>query len=473
MTMLHVDLCVIGAGSGGLSTAAVAVQMGASVALVEAGKMGGDCLNYGCVPSKSLLAAARRAQDMREAEQFGLSAMEVSVDFSKVMAHVHGVIQTLSANDSVERFTKLGVQVIQKPGTFKDSRTLLAGDTIIKARRFVIATGSSPAIPPIPGLEKVPFYTNETIFDVIKKPEHLIVIGGGPIGCELAQAFLLLGTRVTLLEAFNILPRDEEDLVGVLREELIKNGLTLHERVKITQVNQREGQIDIVFEKEGQQQIVTGSDLLVATGRQANIQGLNLEAAGVCYSKKGIDVNASLRTSNKYIYAIGDVVGPYQFTHMANYHAGIVIKNILFRWPAKVNYYAVPWVTYTGPELAHVGLSSREALKQFPDARVLTWDFTENDRAQAEHRTRGKIKVVTTAKGKILGVSLLGPHAGELLLPWILAVQDKKHIRTMTDVIVPYPTLSEISKRVAGEFYTSLLFSNRIRKLVRFLRIFG
>lgn len=471
--MKTVDICVIGAGSSGLSVAAGASQMGATVALVEAGKMGGDCLNYGCIPSKSLIAAAKAAQDFRTAEQFGIQSTEPQVDFIKVMAHVHDVIKTISVNDSVERFTKLGVKVIQAEGKFIDDKTLAAGGETIKARRFVIATGSSPAIPPIPGLDQVSFYTNETIFDIQKKPEHLIVIGGGPIGCELAQAFLFLGSKVTVLEAFNILPRDEQDLVGMLRTHLLQQGLAIHEGLKITRVEQLENQIEIKFEKNGQEQTIHGSDLLVATGRRPNVQHLNLEAASVRYSSKGIEVNAKLKTSNKRIYAIGDVIGSYQFTHIANYHAGIVIRNILFRLPAKIDYHAIPWVTYTEPELAHVGQSVADALKENHNAKILMWDFKENDRAQTEHKTFGKIKVITNARGKILGATILGSHAGELILPWIMAIQENKSIKSMTNVIVPYPTLNEISKRVAGEFYTPMLFSERTKKLVRFLRIFG
>lgn len=470
---LKVDICVIGAGSGGLSVAAGAVQMGATVALVESGKMGGDCLNYGCVPSKSLLAAAKVAQGFREAEQFGIQSIEPQIDIEKVMGHVHGVMKTLSWNDSVERFTQLGVKVIQVHAEFVGKKVIKAGDTTILARRVVIATGSSPAIPPIPGLDKTPYYTNETIFYLAYKPDHLIVIGGGPIGCELAQAFLMLGIKVTILEASNILPHDEPDLVDILRNHLIKQGLTIHEKVKITRITKNNHQIEIQLENDGKKQIITGSDLLVATGRRANVEGLNLESAGIRFSSKGIDVNAKLQTSNKHVYAIGDVAGGYQFTHIANYHAGIVLRNILFRLPAKVDYRAVPWVTYMEPKLAHVGLTFAEAQKKDSKAKIITWDFSENDRAQTEHLTLGKIKVITSAKGKIYGVSILGPQAGDLLVPWISAIQENKSIRSMTNFIIPYPTLSEINKRVAGEFYTPMLFSTRVKKLIRFLSWFG
>jgi pyruvate/2-oxoglutarate dehydrogenase complex dihydrolipoamide dehydrogenase (E3) component len=469
---LTADLCIIGAGAGGLTVAAVAAQMGLSVVLVESEKMGGDCLNYGCVPSKSLLAAARVARSFRTANQFGIQSIEPQVDFSKVAAHIQSVIDAIAVHDSVERFTQLGVTVIQAPGKFIDKNTLSAGNTIIKARRYVIATGSSPMVPPIPGLDTVSYLTNETIFGLQEKPQHLIVIGGGPIGCELAQAFVSLGVKVTILEIFKILPHDEPELVETLKQQFITDGLSLYEGIKVLHIKNSGKQIEITIENQGQQQTINGSHLLVATGRKPNISDLNLDAANIAHNPKGIQVDARLRTTQAHIFAIGDVAGPYQFTHMANYQAGIVIQNILFRWPAKADYKIVPWITYTYPELAHVGLSIQEALKIEPHAKVLSCPFADNDRAQTEHETTGQIKIITTPRGCILGVSILGAHAGELILPWVIAIREKKTVRSLANVIVPYPTLSEISKRVAGQFYTPMLFSNRIKWLVRLLQRF-
>lgn len=467
-----IDIAVIGAGAGGLSISAGAVQMGASVALIESGKMGGDCLNYGCIPSKSLLAAAKAANTMRLAAQFGLTPVEPKVNIEKVMASVQSVIADIAVNDSVERFEKLGVQVIQEKGYFQDDTTLRAGDTLIKAKRYVIATGSTPAIPPIPGLDKVPFFTNESIFTLQKTPSHLIVIGGGPIGCELAQAFLLLGIKVTLVEAFKILPRDEQDLVELLRTQLLMQGLNLLENTKTVEIKQNNNEIYVTIQNLQQTQTLIGSHLLVATGRQPNVNSLHLDAAGVQYSNKGIQVDRHLRTTNKKIYAIGDVIGGYQFTHLANYHAGIVLRNLLFRLPVKVDYRAVPWVTYTHPELAHVGLTSEEANKQNLKTTIVEWQFSENDRANTEHETLGKIKVITHKRGKIVGVSILGPHSGELIAPWVSAIKNCKSMSWMADMIVPYPTLSEINKRVAGEYYTPMLFSPRTKWLVKLLKWF-
>jgi len=474
-TRIEADIAVIGGGSGGLSVAAGASQMGANVVLIEHNKMGGDCLNVGCVPSKSLLAAAKSVYQIQQTEKFGVSTQEIEIDFSKVMQHVKSVINAIASNDSVERFEGLGVKVILSDAKFLNLNTIIAGEYEVTAKRFVIATGSSPFVPPIPGLKDVEFYTNETIFDLTEKPSHLIIIGGGPIGCELAQAFLMLGCKVTVLEMFNILPRDDADLVKILQKNFIDQGLEIHENIKILEILKDDvNKIAINIESQGERKTISGSHILVATGRRPIINTLNLESAKVDYSPKGIQVDQYLRTSNKKIYAIGDCAGPYLFTHIAGYHAGIVIKNILFKLFAKVDYSVVPWVTYTEPEFAQVGLIEKEAVQKYKDCRVLIWDFVENDRAQTEKETMGKIKVITDKKGNILGVSILGKNAGELLLPWIILMQNKLKISKMTDCIVPYPTLSEISKRAAGQFYTPFLFSDKMKKWVRLIqRIFG
>ncbi|OGT31175.1 MAG: dihydrolipoamide dehydrogenase [Gammaproteobacteria bacterium RIFCSPHIGHO2_12_FULL_35_23] len=471
--VIQCDIVIIGGGAGGLSVAAGASQLGAKVVLVESGKMGGDCLNYGCVPSKSLLSAAKAFYHVKTAEYFGAQIDSLKLDFSKVMQYVHHVIATLEKNDSVERFESLGVKVIQALGKFIDNRTLQAGDMIIKAKRFVIATGSSAFLPSISGLDQIPYETNETIFDLKVQPKHLIVIGGGPIGCELAQAFAMLGSQVTILEGFRLLPKDDVDCVTIVRKQLENMGIHIYEHIKVQQVSkQADEEILVTIEKDGYIQQISGTRILISTGRCANVQGLDLEKAGVVYSPKGIVVDARLQSSNKKIFAIGDVIGSYQFTHVANYHAGIVLRNILFRLRAKVDYRAVPWVTYTEPEMAHVGLTLEEAQK-LPNIQVTEWNFNENDRAQTEHEITGKIKVITDRKAKILGVTIVGSKAGELILPWVIAIREKKTLRSFTETIVPYPTLSEISKRVAGKFYTAKLFSSKTRWLVRLLLKLG
>ena len=464
------DLCVIGAGSAGLAVAAGAVQMGAEVVLIEKGRMGGDCLNYGCVPSKSLIAASKAAQTVRTAARFGVNGHEPAIDFQAVHDHVMGVIAAIAPHDSAERFAGLGVKVVRAPAHFVGPHEVAAGEARITARRFVVATGSSPALPPVPGLAEAPHLTNETVFDLTERPEHLIVLGGGPIGCELAQAQRRLGARVTLLELFTILPKDDPAAVEVVRRQLLAEGIDLREQVAVTGVEREGNGVAITLEQAGVQERLTGSHLLVAAGRRANVEGLGLAAAGVEHSPKGIKVDARLRTTNRRIYAIGDVAGGLQFTHVAGYHAGIVIRNALFRLPARVDTSAVPWVTYTEPELAQVGLGEAAARERGLEVEVLTWPFAENDRAQAERATAGFVKVLVGRRGRILGATIVGERAGELIQPWVLAISTGQRIGSMAQFVAPYPTLGEASKRAAGSHYTPKLFSERTRRIVRFLQ---
>ena len=472
--LIDADVCVIGAGSAGLSVAAGAAQMGARTVLIEGHRMGGDCLNTGCVPSKSLLAAAKAAYASRNAHRFGIELDEPRIDFAATNRYVHSVIATIAPHDSVERFTALGCRVIQARGRFIDRRTVVAGDVTVRARRFVIASGSRPFIPPIEGLGSVPFFTNETIFDNAVLPDHLIVIGAGPIGCEMAQAHRRLGAKVTVLDLARMLPKDDPEAVEVVRQRFRAEGIEMGEMVKIRRVEKRDSALAVVLTDGKQERYIEGTHLLVATGRAANVGNLGLEAAGVRYSPKGIEVDARLRTSNKRIFAAGDVIGGYQFTHVASYHAGIVLRNALFRLPAKRSSKALPWVTYTDPELAQVGLSEMDARKIHGDTiRVVRAEFDENDRAQTEGSPLGFLKAVVTKRGRILGATIVGPHAGELILPWVLAISKGHKIGDIAGLIAPYPPLSEISKRAAGSFFTPLLFSARTRWLVRFLGAFG
>ena len=464
---IKADIAVIGAGSGGLSVAAGAAQMGARTVLVEKGRMGGDCLNYGCVPSKALIAAAQAANTVRHSDRFGVNGHEPEIDFAAVHEHVHGVIAAIAPHDSVERFEGLGVEVIQGAGRFTGPREIEVDGQRVRARRFVIATGSSAAVPPIPGLDDVPYLTNETIFDLTDRPEHLIVIGGGPIGAELAQAHRRLGAEATILEMARILGKDDPEVTEIVRQRLADEGVAMLEGISISSVARDGNGIAVSIEQDGQERTVGGSHLLVAAGRRANVDGLNLDAAGIDYSPRGITVDARLRTTNKRVFATGDVAGDHQFTHVAGYHAGIVIRNALFSLPAKANHDAVPWVTYTDPEIAHVGLTEAQAREKHGHAiRVVRWSFAENDRAQAERETDGLIKVVVGPKGRILGASIAGPHAGELLQPWVLAIGQGLKIGAMANIIAPYPTLGEVNKRAAGSYYTPTLFSDRTRKVV-------
>ncbi|UKV14837.1 FAD-dependent oxidoreductase [Thalassospiraceae bacterium SW-3-3] len=472
--VIKTDICVIGAGSGGLSVAAGAVQMGAKVVLIEKGKMGGDCLNTGCVPSKALLAASHAASNARAASQFGVTTGPVSTNFAHAMDHVRSVIADIAPHDSVERFEKLGCTVIQAEARFTGPGEVIADGKRVKAKRFVIATGSRASVPPIDGIADVPFFTNETIFENRTCPDHLIIIGGGPIGLEMAQAHRELGAKVTVIEMLTILPKDDHDLVSVVRDELEAAGISLYEKVKTKRIETHNGQTRVMIERDGTEITIEGSHLLVATGRKPTVDNLGLDEAAVTYSPRGIEVDNRLRTSNRKIFAIGDVTGGLQFTHMAGYDAGIVIRNALFRLPAKIDHSAVPWVTYTSPELAQVGLSETSAREKFGDAiRVVTWTYAENDRARAEARTKGFIKVVTTPKGKILGAGIVGHQAGELIGLWSLAISKKMKIGAIVGMIAPYPTLGELSKRVAGAWYTPSLFNDRTRKIVRFLLKLG
>jgi pyruvate/2-oxoglutarate dehydrogenase complex dihydrolipoamide dehydrogenase (E3) component len=420
--------------------------------LIEAGKMGGECLNRGCVPSKALLAAADRAETIRGVGTFGIAVDGMSIDFAAVHRRVHDVIAAIAPHDSVERFEGLGVRVIPETARFTGPDEVEAGGMRIRARRFVVATGSKPLVPPIPGIDRVRVHTNETIFDNDRLPAHLIVIGGGPIGCELAQAHRRLGSRVTILEREVILPRDDPELVDILRTRLRAEGIAVHERAELASVEPAGQGIAVAVKLDGALQRLDGDMLLVAAGRQADVSTLALEKAGIAFTPKGITVDRRLRTTNSRVFAIGDVTGSYQFTHVAGYHAGIVIRNALFRLPAKVDTRAIPWVTFTDPELAHVGLGEAQARKQGGDVRVLRWPYAENDRAQAEGATEGLAKVVTTRRGKVLGASILGASAGELIHAWVLAVGRGIGIGAMANMIAPYPTLGEVNKRAAGAF---------------------
>jgi pyruvate/2-oxoglutarate dehydrogenase complex dihydrolipoamide dehydrogenase (E3) component len=465
------DICVIGAGSGGLSVAAAAAAFGVPVVLIEKGKMGGECLNTGCVPSKSLIAAGKRARAITEAAAFGVSTQAADIDFAKVHRHVHGVIAAIAPNDSKERFNGLGVRVIEGAARFKDRNTVVVNATEIVARRFVVATGSSPALPPIAGLDHVPYLTNETVFDLAARPEHLIVIGAGAIGLELAQAFRRLGSAVTVLEAAEPLAREDKECAAIVLDALAREGVTIRSHVAIARVEAAGAKIKAVL-GDGETAI-EGSHLLIAAGRKANTEGLALEAARIACDRNGIKVNKGLKTSNRRVYAIGDVAGRGQFTHLANYHAGLVIRNALFRLPVKVNADLVPRVTYTDPELAHVGLAESEARKRRIAIRVLRWPYHENDRAQTECETVGHIKVLTDRRGKILGATIVGAAAGELITAWTLAISQGLNIRALAGMIVPYPTLAEIGKRAAVTYFLPSVTSVWVRRIIVFLRRFG
>ena len=466
---LRADICVIGAGAAGLSVAAGCAQLGARTVLIERGAMGGDCLNTGCVPSKAMLAAGHAAQIVRTAGRFGIAADGPAVDFAAVHRHVHDVIARIAPLDSVSRFRALGVTVIQGSARFTGPDAVEVAGRRIVSRRFVVATGSRAVAPPVPGLAEAPYLTNETIFDLTECPDRLLIMGGGPIGCELAQAHRRLGARVAIVEMAHLLGRDDPEAADVVRRQLQREGIEILEGARVERVATRDGGIELtVGRADGTETTLAGSHLLVAAGRAPVVDGLDLDRAGVAVGRTGITVDASLRTTNRRIFAAGDVAGGPQFTHAAGHHAGVLVRRLLFRmaW-AKVDWRALPWVTYTEPELAHVGLTEAQAAERHGRLSVLRWSFAENDRAQAERCTDGHMKVVATPKGRILGATIVGAHAGELIHPWVLAIQNGLGLARMAGYIAPYPTLGEIGKRTASSFYAPKLFSRQTRRIVR------
>jgi pyruvate/2-oxoglutarate dehydrogenase complex dihydrolipoamide dehydrogenase (E3) component len=468
MEKIKSDILVIGGGSGGLSVAAGAVQMGASVVLLEAHKMGGDCLNYGCVPSKAILASAKTAYTMSHAEQFGIANVSPSVDYGAAKDHVADVIRQIEPLDSVERFEGLGVRVIQEFGKFVSPTEVEAGDYRITARRVIIATGSSPFVPPIPGLDAVPYITNETLWELREQPEHLLVVGGGPIGMEMAQAHRRLGSKVTVIEGAKALGKDDPEMAEIVLENLRAEGIEIAEDALAKEVRGKAGAIEVETQ-DGR--IFKGSHVLVAVGRKANTGGLDLDNAGIKTTRTGIEVDASLRTTNKKVYAIGDAAGGLQFTHVAGYHAGVIIRSALFGLPSKATNRHIPWATYTQPELAQVGLTEAQAKKEHGiNVEVVRFHFSHNDRAIAERKTKGLIKVMVV-KGRPVGVSIAGEQAGELINLWALVIANKMKMSQVAAMVAPYPTIGELNKRAAGAYFSPRLFeSDTVKKVVGFVQ---
>lgn len=468
MNRIKTDILIIGAGSGGLSVAAGAVQMGADVVLLEGHEMGGDCLNYGCVPSKALIASGKAAHAQRHAAPYGVANAPGTVDYAAAKDHVADVIAQIAPVDSQERFEGLGVKVIRAYGRFISRDEVQAGDTVIKARRIVIATGSSPLVPPIPGLDTVPYETNETLFKLREKPDHLLIIGGGPIGMEMAQAHLRLGCKVTVIEGMKALGKDDPETARVVLDTLRDEGVVIEENATAAEVRGTAGKIEVEA-KDGR--IFKGSHLLIAVGRKANTDKLDLDKAGIEPAKGGIKVDASLRTTNRKVYAIGDVAGGLQFTHVAGYHAGVIIRSMLFGLPSRAKTSHIPWATYTDPELAQVGLTEAEAREKHGDRlEVVRFHYEHNDRALAERKTKGFIKVMVV-KGRPVGASIVGHQAGELIGLWALALANGMKMSQIAAMVAPYPTIGEVNKRAAGAYFSLRLFeSDLVKRVVRFVQ---
>lgn len=467
------DITVIGGGAAGLSVAAGAAQLGLKVALVEREqRLGGDCLHHGCVPSKTLIHSARVAHLMRRAGEFGLEPCEPRVDLGKVMGRVQAVIDSVERHDSVERFQGLGVKVLIGRPWFRSARELEVEGVTLQSRKFVIATGSRAAVPPIPGLREAGFLTNVEAFQLKDLPGRLAVIGGGPIGLEFAQTFQRLGSKVIVLEGLDCILGRREDLeVSCLLTDILKQeGLDVRLGVKVVGAGRGPEGKYLAIQGNGGEQRVEADEILVATGRSPNVEGMNLEAAGVEYDKKGIQVDGHLRTTTRNIWACGDVIGSYQFTHVAGYHAGIVIRNAVFHLWSKVDHRVVPWTTFTDPELARVGLTEAEARDRHgDDIRIYRQPFGDVDRAEAEGETKGLLKLVCTPSGEILGVHLLGPNAGDLLPEFVLAMKSGLGLKAISDAIHVYPTLAQVNRQAVNQHFAAKLFSPLVRRVAHFL----
>ncbi len=466
--MPEFDLAVIGAGASGLSVTAVAAQLGVRVALIERDRMGGDCLNFGCVPSKALLAASHAAQGARAAGRFGIRLPQPQIDWEAVQEHVRSVVAAIAPADSEARFRALGATVLRGEARFVAPDALLVNDRHVAARRIVIAAGSTAAVPPIPGLEQVPYLTNTTVFGLRERPEHLLILGGGPIGLEMADAFAGLGSRVTIVEAATIASKEDPELAAGLRDCLAARGITILESANVASV---EPGLALVL-ADGSR--VVGSHLLVAVGRQPNLEALDLAAGNIRTSRAGIATDRGLRSpTNRRVYAVGDIadpegIGPRAFTHVGSYHAGIVIRRALFRLPARIDYAALPRVTYTQPELAQVGMTEAEARAAGHRVSILRWPLADNDRGTAERDTVGLVKLVV-ADSRVLGAGVLAPNAGEMIGLWTLAIAQRAKLGVLASLIVPYPTRSEAGKRAASSFFVPRLFAPRAKMLVRLL----
>jgi pyruvate/2-oxoglutarate dehydrogenase complex dihydrolipoamide dehydrogenase (E3) component len=467
---LKPEICVIGGGPGGLSVAAAAAAFDFSSVLIEKGPMGGESLNRGSIPAQALIAAAERANAVRTSAQFGIKTGRFTVDFAAVNAYARRVVGALAPNAARERLAGLGVNVVAAEAHFTDPRTVFAGGVTIRARRFVIATGSSPIIPAIPGLLGVPYLTEETIFGLSETPRHLIVVGAGPVGLELAQAFRRLGSEVTVVESAMPLSGADPEAAAVVLGALVREGVKLRTGVAIEKVCRALGKVQVGLAAPEGMETIEGSHLLIAAGRRPNVEELNLDAAGVLTTPRGITLDAYMRTTNKRIYAAGDVAGGPNSTHLAYYHAGLVVRHALFGTPVKINHESIPWVTFTDPELAHVGLLEQEARVHSCVIRVLRWPYRENDRAHVDGATDGHIKVVTDRNGLILGATIVGSHAAESIAPWTLAISQKLNIRALAGMVVPYPTYAEVGKRAAITYFTQGLTTLGARRIMGWLR---
>jgi len=466
------DIGIIGGGAAGLTIASGAAQLGARVILIEQEKkLGGDCLHYGCVPSKTLIKSAHVYHQMKKSHDFGLPRVDIPpVDFKQVAKRIQSVIDTIQVNDSEERFCSLGAKVVFGNACFIDEQSVKLDGKIISADKWVIATGSSPVVPPIKGLAETPHLTNKEIFYLDNLPASMIILGAGPIGIEMAQAFNRLGTQITVIDRSDqILGKEDKDMADAVMKVMADEGVKFILGAGITEVKNLDNARQVtIADSTGTVRNLESQTILVSMGRSPNVEGLGLDDIGVKYDRTGIQVDNRLRTSHKNIYAAGDVNGGFQFTHAAGYEGGIVISNAIFRLPRKVDYTWLPWVTYTDPELASIGMNETAAKKAGLKYTLYTEEFKDNDRSLAEGEVTGKIKMLLDEKEKPLGVQILGPGAGNLISEWVAVLNGKVKLSTIAASIHPYPTIGEINKRVAGDYLSPKIFSKTIQKGLKF-----
>jgi pyruvate/2-oxoglutarate dehydrogenase complex dihydrolipoamide dehydrogenase (E3) component len=466
------DIGILGGGSGGLTVAAGAAQFGAKTLLIEKEKaLGGDCLHYGCVPSKTLIRSAHVYHMMKNARKYGLPGVDIKpVDYRDIAKRIQYVIGTIQKHDSEERFCKLGVKVEFGDSVFTDEHSVKVNGQTYSAKKWVIATGSSPSIPPIEGIDKTPYITNKEIFSLDSLPSSMIVIGAGPIAIEMAQSFCRLGTKVDVVQrSGQILSKEDKNLADIVMNVLSDEGITFHLNTGLVSVRDSGVEKEVVIKKkDGSTENLRAEQILVALGRQANLEGIGLEGISLDFDKKGLKVDNRMRTNHKHIYGAGDVTGAYQFTHAAGYEGGIALTNAILHLPKKADYTYMPWCTYTDPELASIGMNEKRAKESGIEYSIWTEEFKSNDRSLAEGEEVGYIKMILDGKGKPLGIQILGPQAGELLGEWIAIMNGGVKLSTLASAVHTYPTLAEINKRVVGNYFSGKIFSEKVKKTLKF-----
>ena len=478
MSSFDYDIAIIGGGAAGLTVTAGAAQLGARTLLVEKEPvLGGDCLHYGCVPSKTLIKTAHIYHQIQQAAKYGLPTADIGpVNFSDISGRIQAVIDTIQVHDSVERFCGLGAQVEFGTPEFRDEHSVKLNGKTISSKQWVIATGSSPAPPRLEALNKIDFLTNKEIFSLEELPEAMIVLGGGPIATEMAQAFNRLGTRVQVVQRSNqILSREDKDMADTVMAAMQEEGVEFYLNSTLVDARQTGSSKEVIIEdKNGNRTTLQAGSVLLAQGRSPNLEGLGLDHIGLEYTPRGIVVDNRMRTNHKHIYGAGDITGTFQFTHAAGYEGGIVVSNAVFRLPRKANYTWMPWCTYTDPELASIGMNEKTARQAGMDYQVWSEPFSGNDRALAEGSPVGKIKMILSEKEKPIGVQIAGPRAGDLIGEWVASLAGGVKLSTLAGSVHPYPTLAEINKRVVGNYLSPKIFSERIKKgLILFFQLKG